>query len=868
MRHTPCSPGFVDARDAIFTADRVLYPSPQNPFVGRHRSLLWTAFARRGLGASASQGSSATTADNTEAFDSPLAAPNASVLAGSMDVTLGPNQQVTRTILVRNVAPAGSEELRFMATPVLAPLDGLDGPTMGGYTWEDSRAAAGTPGRPTYVWTDITSTGIRLFSGWMPDDASVGIDFPSEFRPPLFGESTHSGMTVTTDGLLVLSGPMGTGWHVNTNVPNPALPNAVVAPFWDDLEMTYSNPSSGVHYLYEEANDRLIVQWTNLRREGEPSSLYTFQAILYGSGRIEFVYHTMTGTLTSATVGLENVAGQRGLQIARNTSFVANGLAVRIEPGWLTLSPSHGSVPPGGSALVTLAFDARNVPSGTFTGSVLIGFNDPDTPLQGIPFSMTVEGRSVEIGGNAGWRMLAPPYALTVADLAEQNLVQGIPGYYPWAAPNLYTFYDGTRWRSAGGGAEALPRGSGLVWYMWADAYAPGGPDGPSSGVALPMTLTAPGIAIVTDVTVPLHRAGNGWNVVGNPYTTGLTVTGLSSWARGGSLASAVGHVWDPNLGATGSYRLVGFGRSLPSIAPWQGLFVQNSTATSLLIPSSARTDSGVFYRHDTETRHVGFALTAADAATGAATRDEALVLAFHPEATDDADLWDAAKLTPLATTYAVAAFGGTDADGAPERRAMESRAMAPPSFEVPLFVEAVGTAPALTLTWPQWENVPDDWRLTLRDLVTGDVTDLRLADRYTFEVTPAAASVADGRRAPLPDALAFAASTPRLVLSVETGVVVAGDTPPVPERLALYAPAPNPTAGAADVRFDLPRAGDVRVEVFDVMGRRVAVLAGGEHPAGRHAVRWDAASVAVGAYLVRLSSADGVIVQRAAVVR
>src|SRR5690606_32924559 len=97
--------------------------------------------------------------DNTEAFDSPLSAPDASLVAGSPSVTLGPNQQTTRTILIRNVAPAGSEELRFSAAPVLAPLDGLDGPTMGGYTWEDSRAPAGTLGRPTYVWTDITGTG-------------------------------------------------------------------------------------------------------------------------------------------------------------------------------------------------------------------------------------------------------------------------------------------------------------------------------------------------------------------------------------------------------------------------------------------------------------------------------------------------------------------------------------------------------------------------------------------------------------------------------------------------------------------------------------------------------------------------------------
>jgi PKD repeat protein len=62
LRLQSCSPGFVDARDAILAADQALYG-------GAHTSLLQAAFARRGLGYSASQGSSSRTRDNAEAFD-------------------------------------------------------------------------------------------------------------------------------------------------------------------------------------------------------------------------------------------------------------------------------------------------------------------------------------------------------------------------------------------------------------------------------------------------------------------------------------------------------------------------------------------------------------------------------------------------------------------------------------------------------------------------------------------------------------------------------------------------------------------------------------------------------------------------------
>ncbi|MEM7186055.1 MAG: M36 family metallopeptidase [Bacteroidota bacterium] len=64
MKLQPCSPGFVDGRDAIFAADLALYG-------GANECLLWDAFAKRGLGVSADQGSSGSRGDGTEAFDTP-----------------------------------------------------------------------------------------------------------------------------------------------------------------------------------------------------------------------------------------------------------------------------------------------------------------------------------------------------------------------------------------------------------------------------------------------------------------------------------------------------------------------------------------------------------------------------------------------------------------------------------------------------------------------------------------------------------------------------------------------------------------------------------------------------------------------------
>ncbi|HLT46567.1 MAG TPA: M36 family metallopeptidase, partial [Rubricoccaceae bacterium] len=64
LKLTPCSPGFVDLRDAMFAADEALYN-------GAHTGTMWHAFARRGLGADASQGSSFSNNDNVEGFALP-----------------------------------------------------------------------------------------------------------------------------------------------------------------------------------------------------------------------------------------------------------------------------------------------------------------------------------------------------------------------------------------------------------------------------------------------------------------------------------------------------------------------------------------------------------------------------------------------------------------------------------------------------------------------------------------------------------------------------------------------------------------------------------------------------------------------------
>jgi len=63
----------------------------------------------------------------------------------------------------------------------------------------------------------------------------------------------------------------------------------------------------------------------------------------------------------------------------------------------------------------------------------------------------------------------------------------------------------------------------------------------------------------------------------------------------------------------------------------------------------------------------------------------------------------------------------------------------------------------------------------------------------------------------------------------------------------------PEPFNPVTTIRYALPEAAHVRLEVFDLTGRRVALLADGERPAGQYAARFDASRLASGVYLYRL---------------
>ncbi len=289
-------------------------------------------------------------------------------------------------------------------------IDGSGGPDGFGYRWVDSDE----PGGPAFSWVDITGVGTQAtVTG---DDAlsgavSIGFDFP------FYGNAFNT-VRIGTNGMLTFTGTSSP--YSNQQLPNAGAPANLLAPMWDDLDFG-TTPRA---YYYNDGT-RFIVSYVNAPHysSGGP---YTFQVILYPSGEIRYQYLTLGSPTNSATVGIQNANGTAGTNVAFNTTYLHDNLAIRMFaiPQWLTVTPTSGRIPAGGSQQVSVHFDASGLLGGIYNGEINVLSNDPDE-------SPTVLAAQLHVTG-------APDIAVNPASLAfgtvfvgaspTRNLVVSNPG--------------------------------------------------------------------------------------------------------------------------------------------------------------------------------------------------------------------------------------------------------------------------------------------------------------------------------------------------------------------------------------------------------------------------------------------------------
>jgi hypothetical protein len=76
-----------------------------------------------------------------------------------------------------------------------------------------------------------------------------------------------------------------------------------------------------------------------------------------------------------------------------------------------------------------------------------------------------------------------------------------------------------------------------------------------------------------------------------------------------------------------------------------------------------------------------------------------------------------------------------------------------------------------------------------------------------------------------------------------------------VPTEFLLSQNYPNPFNPSTTIKYSVPKASQVVIKVFDILGNEIETLINEEKPAGTYEVSWYAANLPSGVYFYRLQA-------------
>jgi hypothetical protein len=89
-----------------------------------------------------------------------------------------------------------------------------------------------------------------------------------------------------------------------------------------------------------------------------------------------------------------------------------------------------------------------------------------------------------------------------------------------------------------------------------------------------------------------------------------------------------------------------------------------------------------------------------------------------------------------------------------------------------------------------------------------------------------------------------------------------------IPDDYKLYENYPNPFNPSTNIKFDIPKAGFVKLAVYDLLGKELVVLASEKLNAGTYQVDWNAGSYPSGVYFYKLVSNEFINVKKMVLVK
>lgn len=195
-----------------------------------------------------------------------------------------------------------------------------------------------------FAWADATGGTDLLANGVDAGNLDDGDDLiPIGFNFNFYGID-YSDIWVHTNGMIKFGSKNELAYFEYLSIPDPAVPNNFIAPFWADF-----NPIASTGTIYSKLegtapNRRLIIEWHDIKlfkevEVGGPQGSATFQTILYeGSNDIvvQYLDTTFDDVLydqgADALTGIEYVEGLLGLEYANRVGGLNEQMALIYSP--------------------------------------------------------------------------------------------------------------------------------------------------------------------------------------------------------------------------------------------------------------------------------------------------------------------------------------------------------------------------------------------------------------------------------------------------------------------------------------------------------------------------------------------------------
>ncbi len=146
------------------------------------------------------------------------------------------------------------------------------------------------------TFTSISTTGTNLGTG---DDSEFPLDLSGSFSFT-YNENSYSQFTVGVNGAIILGTTTAEVYYDNNlNAPNTT---PYIAPYWDDMDMTYTNGNCYYELSGSAGSQVLTIEWHDVETYDDSKSTkasnVSYQLKLYETdGKIEFIYGDMSNAI-------------------------------------------------------------------------------------------------------------------------------------------------------------------------------------------------------------------------------------------------------------------------------------------------------------------------------------------------------------------------------------------------------------------------------------------------------------------------------------------------------------------------------------------------------------------------------------------